>query len=125
MGPAARLERTVFVTVGTTKFDALIRAVDQQAFADVLVAAGYTRLVMQIGRWAGGEAVGGPGRRLVWARQEEARHRLPAAHPARPARGAPPACPAAVAQGGLHAPPPAASQPALRGAAQRAECGVL
>lgn len=50
MGPAARLERTVFVTVGTTKFDALIRAVDQQAFADVLVAAGYTRLVMQIGR---------------------------------------------------------------------------
>ncbi|EFN58332.1 hypothetical protein CHLNCDRAFT_34478 [Chlorella variabilis] len=65
MGPAARLERTVFVTVGTTKFDALIRAVDQQAFADVLVAAGYTRLVMQIGRWAGGEAVGGPGRRLV------------------------------------------------------------
>lgn len=43
-------ERVVFVTVGTTKFDALIRAVDQQAFADVLVAAGYTRLVMQIGR---------------------------------------------------------------------------
>ncbi|KAI7837467.1 hypothetical protein COHA_008725 [Chlorella ohadii] len=41
---------TVFVTVGTTKFDALIRAVDQQAFADVLVAKGYTRLVMQIGR---------------------------------------------------------------------------
>lgn len=42
--------RTVFVTVGTTKFDALIRAVDRQAFADALVARGYTRLVMQIGR---------------------------------------------------------------------------
>ena len=50
--PAARAgERTVFVTVGTTKFDALIRAVDSQAFADTLVARGYTRLVMQIGRW--------------------------------------------------------------------------
>lgn len=48
--PPAAAERAVFVTVGTTKFDALIRAVDQQAFADVLVAAGYTRLVMQIGR---------------------------------------------------------------------------
>jgi beta-1,4-N-acetylglucosaminyltransferase len=43
-------ERTVFVTVGTTRFDALIRAVDRRAFADVLVAAGYTRLIMQIGR---------------------------------------------------------------------------
>jgi beta-1,4-N-acetylglucosaminyltransferase len=40
----------VFVTVGTTRFDALIRAVDRRAFADVLVAAGYTRLIMQIGR---------------------------------------------------------------------------
>jgi beta-1,4-N-acetylglucosaminyltransferase len=47
-----RSDRTVFVTVGTTKFDALIRVVDQQAFADTLVAAGYTRLVMQIGRCA-------------------------------------------------------------------------
>lgn len=49
-GAGRRGERTVFVTVGTTKFDALIRAVDQQAFADVLVGRGYTRLVMQIGR---------------------------------------------------------------------------
>ncbi|KAL4427919.1 hypothetical protein ABPG75_002008 [Micractinium tetrahymenae] len=48
-GAAQRGDRTVFVTVGTTKFDALIRAVDRQAFADTLVAAGYTRLVMQIG----------------------------------------------------------------------------
>lgn len=48
----------MFVTVGTTKFDALIRAVDQQAFADALVAAGYTRLVMQVrrGRGEGGDA---------------------------------------------------------------------
>lgn len=51
-GTAQRAHRTVFVTVGTTKFDALIRAVDRQPFADALVAAGYTRLVMQIGRWA-------------------------------------------------------------------------
>ncbi len=54
--PPQRAQRTVFVTVGTTKFDALIRAVDRQPFADALVAAGYTRLVMQIGRWAGGAA---------------------------------------------------------------------
>lgn len=44
-----RAERTVFVTVGTTKFDALIRAVDQGAVADALAACGYTRLVMQVG----------------------------------------------------------------------------
>ena len=43
---------TVFVTVGSTKFDPLIRAVDQPRFADALVARGYTRLVMQIGRCA-------------------------------------------------------------------------
>lgn len=47
---------TVFVTVGTTKFDALIRACDQQALADALVERGYGRLVMQVGcrGWAGG-----------------------------------------------------------------------
>ena len=47
-GGGGRPARTVFVTVGTTKFDALIRAVDQQAVADALVARGYTRLVMQV-----------------------------------------------------------------------------
>lgn len=41
--------RSVFVTVGTTCFDALIRAVDDRAVADALAAAGYTHLVMQVG----------------------------------------------------------------------------
>lgn len=40
---------TVLVTVGTTKFDALVKAVDSTAVADALVARGYTRLVIQKG----------------------------------------------------------------------------
>lgn len=39
---------TVFVTVGTTKFDALIAAVDDLAVAGALVARGYRKLVMQV-----------------------------------------------------------------------------
>eukprot|EP00887_Chlorella_sp_A99_P002579 scaffold6.g2579.t1 len=38
-------QRIAFVTVGTTRFDALIRAVDQAAVADALAGKGYTRLV--------------------------------------------------------------------------------
>ena len=41
--------RTVFVTVGTTKFDALVEALDSQHFADLLVSKGYSRLVIQKG----------------------------------------------------------------------------
>ena len=37
----------VFVTVGTTKFDALIAAIDDVRVADALVARGYDHLVMQ------------------------------------------------------------------------------
>lgn len=40
---------TVFVTVGTTKFDALVQAVDSVAVADALVAKGYSKLVIQKG----------------------------------------------------------------------------
>lgn len=39
----------VFLTVGTTKFDALVAAADDPALADALADAGYTRLVMQVG----------------------------------------------------------------------------
>lgn len=39
---------TVFVTVGTTKFDALITAMDDPRVADALVAQGYGKLVMQV-----------------------------------------------------------------------------
>eukprot|EP00884_Botryococcus_braunii_P019235 jgi/Botrbrau1/5996/Bobra.104_1s0026.1 len=44
--------KQVFVTVGTTKFDALISAVDDPAVAEVLVSKGYSRLVMQVGAGA-------------------------------------------------------------------------
>ncbi|KAL0029077.1 hypothetical protein WJX77_004803 [Trebouxia sp. C0004] len=40
---------TVFVTVGTTKFDALIQAVDTIEVAEALVKQGYTALVIQKG----------------------------------------------------------------------------
>ena len=42
-------ERNVFLTVGTTKFDALVRAADAPAVADELAVRGYTGLTMQIG----------------------------------------------------------------------------
>jgi beta-1,4-N-acetylglucosaminyltransferase len=48
-GADRRPERLVLVTVGTTKFDALVRAVDSEAVADALSAAGYTALVIQAG----------------------------------------------------------------------------
>jgi beta-1,4-N-acetylglucosaminyltransferase len=49
---AGREGPVVFVTVGTTKFDALIEAVDDPALADVLVSKGYSRLVVQVGAGA-------------------------------------------------------------------------
>lgn len=43
-------KRVVFVTVGTTCFDALVRAVDQQEVRQELLAKGYTHLLIQMGR---------------------------------------------------------------------------
>ncbi|GBG59044.1 hypothetical protein CBR_g24390 [Chara braunii] len=40
----------VFVTVGTTSFDALVKAVDTEEFRDILRSRGYNSLTMQIGR---------------------------------------------------------------------------
>lgn len=42
-------KRIVFVTVGTTKFEALVRVIDDPEFADLLVSQGYTDLVIQKG----------------------------------------------------------------------------
>eukprot|EP00775_Hariotina_reticulata_P011613 gene11613-11757_t len=42
-------QQTVFVTVGTTKFEALIRAVDSPAFVAALAAKGYNQLIIQKG----------------------------------------------------------------------------
>lgn len=44
--------RRVFVTVGTTSFDALARAMDDPRIVDALVRKGFTGLTMQIGRGA-------------------------------------------------------------------------
>jgi beta-1,4-N-acetylglucosaminyltransferase len=40
---------TVFVTVGTTRFDALIKKIDSQDFAVALLEKGYTSLIIQSG----------------------------------------------------------------------------
>ncbi|CDP15543.1 unnamed protein product [Coffea canephora] len=42
--------RTVFVTVGTTCFDSLVRAVDTQEVKEELFKKGYTHLLIQMGR---------------------------------------------------------------------------
>ena len=44
------VERTVFVTVGTTEFDALIRRVRSPAILSLLASRNYQRVVFQIGR---------------------------------------------------------------------------
>lgn len=41
--------KLAFVTVGTTKFDALIRALDTDASLKALAARGFSRVLMQIG----------------------------------------------------------------------------
>ncbi|XP_050221111.1 uncharacterized protein LOC126671388 [Mercurialis annua] len=43
-------KRIVFVTVGTTLFDALVRAVDTNEVKQQLFKKGYTHLLIQIGR---------------------------------------------------------------------------
>ncbi|KAK9846639.1 hypothetical protein WJX81_008181 [Elliptochloris bilobata] len=47
--PAGGGGGTVLVTVGTTRFDALVRAVDDPAVAEALAASGFTELVIQVG----------------------------------------------------------------------------
>jgi beta-1,4-N-acetylglucosaminyltransferase len=42
-------EKMVFVTVGTTRFDQLIEAIDSPQFASALLEKGYTSLVIQAG----------------------------------------------------------------------------
>ncbi|GMI88793.1 hypothetical protein like AT4G16710 [Hibiscus trionum] len=43
-------KRMVFVTVGTTCFDALVKVVDSQEVKDELLRRGYTDLLIQMGR---------------------------------------------------------------------------
>jgi beta-1,4-N-acetylglucosaminyltransferase len=46
----SRERRTVFVTVGTTCFDALVQAVDSNEVKEALLQKGYTNLLIQKGR---------------------------------------------------------------------------
>ena len=43
-------KKTVFVTVGTTCFDALVKVVDTQEVKEELSRRGYTELLIQMGR---------------------------------------------------------------------------
>ena len=45
-----KAQKTVFVTVGTTSFDALVRAVDTHEVKEELSKRGFTRLLIQMGR---------------------------------------------------------------------------
>lgn len=46
----SKSKRIVFVTVGTTSFDALVRAVDTREVREALFRKGYADLVIQMGR---------------------------------------------------------------------------
>ncbi|CAL5033120.1 unnamed protein product [Urochloa decumbens] len=46
----SRERRMVFVTVGTTCFDALVKAVDSEEVKEALLNKGYTDLLIQMGR---------------------------------------------------------------------------
>lgn len=43
-------KKTVFVTVGTTSFDALVNAVDTREVKEELWRRGYTEILIQMGR---------------------------------------------------------------------------
>ncbi|XP_071739486.1 uncharacterized protein [Rutidosis leptorrhynchoides] len=43
-------KRSVFVMVGTTSFDSLVKTVDSDQFKEALLIKGYTHLVIQMGR---------------------------------------------------------------------------
>lgn len=45
-----KTKRVVFVTVGTTCFDALVKVVDSLEVKDELLRRGYTHLLIQMGR---------------------------------------------------------------------------
>ncbi len=51
-GERKKTKKTAFVTVGTTRFDALVRSVDSPEFEGSLIARGFARLVVQAGAGA-------------------------------------------------------------------------
>lgn len=59
-----------FVTVGTTKFDALVEALDTDACLSALVARGFTSLRLQIGHGQHEPRAAFPGLELSWYRHD-------------------------------------------------------
>lgn len=49
-GVGESAKKTVFVTVGTTSFDTLVKAVDSEQVKTELFRKGYTNLLIQMGR---------------------------------------------------------------------------
>tara|TARA_R110002050_G_scaffold120494_1_gene238616 strand:+ start:561 stop:782 length:222 start_codon:yes stop_codon:yes gene_type:complete len=43
-----KAERNIFVTVGTTKFEHLVQAIDTPTFCDEVIELGYTSLTIQV-----------------------------------------------------------------------------
>lgn len=43
-------KKSVFITVGTTDFDALISSIDNEEFITFLSSHGFAEIVLQIGR---------------------------------------------------------------------------
>lgn len=52
---------SVFVTVGTTSFDALCQSIDNEAFLELTQQLGYGRVLLQIGRGSHEPALTGGG----------------------------------------------------------------
>ncbi|KAG9295690.1 hypothetical protein G9A89_001707 [Geosiphon pyriformis] len=50
MEPLAPLEKTVFITVGSTSFDQLVEVVTSESFTSLLASLGYKRLLIQYGK---------------------------------------------------------------------------
>ncbi|XP_064388011.1 UDP-N-acetylglucosamine transferase subunit ALG13 homolog [Halichondria panicea] len=59
------MSSSVFVTVGSTCFDALVKAVTEERFRNLLGRLGYTGLTIQLGR---GEVLPAEGSEVKWYR---------------------------------------------------------
>ena len=67
MGSSNGEQRTVFVTVGTTRFDRLIESVSDPIVLALLLERGYTRVLFQVGRGKARPPESGPaGLHLEW-----------------------------------------------------------
>jgi beta-1,4-N-acetylglucosaminyltransferase len=66
--------KTAFVTVGTTRFDALVAAVDAPAFKTALAERGFSRLVVQAGAYEAPAAPAPPAARRGGGKRKASPH---------------------------------------------------